>query len=330
MTLENPPRPEISVVVPLFDEEDNVERLVEELLTVLHRTGERFEILLVDDGSVDGTWQRIVAAHHRDAAVRGLSLLRNFGHQHALLAGLEHARGRAVITMDGDLQHPPEFIPDLLRAWRDGHSLVQTRRRDSDDTGLFKRLSSRWFYRLFSFLSGIPIESGMSDFRLLDASVLRILLGMRDPDIFLRGSLQWIGAPGIILPYKARPRERGVSKFTLGKMIRLSTRALVSFSTIPLKLGIWLGIMTSGLAFLEILYILFTYVSGNTVPGWASVLTVVSFMFGVLFILLGILGTYMASIHRALKNRPRYLLGAAIGTDEVEGKTLPATESGPS
>jgi len=320
MPPENPDRPEISVVVPLFNEEENVDRLIGELATVLDATGDPFEIVLVDDGSDDGTWRRIVAVHRRNPSVRGLRLLRNFGHQHALLAGLEHARGRAVITMDGDLQHPPEFIPELLGAWREGHRLVQTQRRDSTDTGIFKRLTSRAFYRVFSLLSGISMKPGMSDFRLLDASLLSILLDMREPDLFLRGSLQWIGASSVTLPYQARPRTRGKSKFTMGKMIRLSTRALVSFSTIPLKLGIWLGIFTSGLAFLEILYILYTYARGDTVPGWASVLTVVSFMFGVLFILLGILGTYLASIHRALKDRPRYLLGDAVGGEFFTGE----------
>ncbi|HSM12735.1 MAG TPA: glycosyltransferase family 2 protein [Thermoanaerobaculia bacterium] len=307
-------RPTLSVVVPLYNEEANVDPLLAELVTVLDGLGESWEILLVDDGSTDRTWQRIEAAHRRDPAVRGLALLRNFGHQSALLAGLSWARGRAVVTLDGDLQHPPSMIPALVEAWRGGARVVHTARQDDVETGRFKRWSSRAFYRLFTALSGIDLPPGTSDFRLLDAEVLAELLRLRDPEPFLRGMIHWLGAPSTTLPYRVRPRHRGRSKFTLARMVRLSVRGLVSFTTVPLRLGIWAGLGASALAFVEIAYIVAQYLRGETVPGWASVLTVVSFMFGVLFLLLGILGTYLASVHDAIKNRPAFLIDRRLET----------------
>ena len=325
MSHSNRIRPAVSVVVPLFNEEQAVAPLVTRLLRVLRSTGERFEIVLVDDGSTDGTWERIRAAHGREPAVKGVSLLRNFGHQSALLAGLTHASGQAVVTMDGDLQHPPETIPELLRRWREGFQLVETRRRDAAGTPLLKRLTSRWFYRVFSALSGLRLEPGSSDFRLMDRRVLRVVLQMADADVFLRGIVHWIGCPVSTVTYQAAPRVSGRTKFSAAKMLRLSSAAIVSFSTVPLKLGIWLGLLTSGLAAVEIVYILAMYLSGNTVPGWASVLTLMSFMFGVLFVLLGILGTYLASIHASLRKRPRYLVEdrAGLSTTPQHEETSP-------
>lgn len=309
-------RPVVSVVVPLYNEEEAVDALLRRLLRVLEGTGEPFEILLVDDGSTDRTWKRIRAAHRSEPAVKGISLLRNFGHQSALLAGLIQASGRAVVTMDGDLQHPPEKIPDLLRQWRRGFKLVNTRRADSEDSGLLKRWSSRWFYRAFSALSGLRLAPGSSDFRLMDESVLEIVLQMADADLFLRGIVQWIGCPVATVSYRAAPRVAGRSKFSPAKMFRLSSAAIVSFSTVPLRMGIWLGLLTSGLAVAEIAYIFVQYLHGNTVPGWASVLTVMSFMFGILFVLLGLLGTYLASIHQAVRRRPQFLVAERFGLSQ--------------
>lgn len=326
MTTEGDRRPLISIVVPLYDEADNVDPLVDELAAVLRALGEPFEIVLVDDGSADATWEHIVAAHRREPAVQGLSLLRNFGHQGALLAGLTHASGRVVITMDGDLQHPPEVIPELVAAWRRGHHVVHTVRRDSADAGGFKRWTSRLFYRAFSALSGIEIPPGSSDFRLLDRAVLDTVLEMGDPQPFLRGIVRWLGGSSATVEYRARERASGRSKFGLGRMLRLAGSGVISFSTVPLRLGIWIGLATGALAFLEIVYIVVQYARGHTVPGWASVLTVVSFMFGVLFILLGILGTYLASIHQALKNRPAFLVAKRLAGPHGGAREPPPPE----
>jgi dolichol-phosphate mannosyltransferase len=314
-------RPEVSVVSPLFNEQGNVAPLVEALVAALDTAAIDFEVVLVDDGSSDGTWEAIGAVAARDARVRGLALSRNFGHQGALLAGLNHARGRAVVTMDGDLQHPPAVVPELVTAWREGYKVVNTRRTDSADTGVFKRFTSRVFYRVFSALSGVDMAPGLSDFRLVDRAALSALTRMGDADLFIRGIVSWLGFRTKIVAYQAGRRHSGVPKFTLRRMFRLSTGAMLSFSALPLRLGIGIGFVTSVLAFLELCYILYVYARGEVVPGWASVMTVMSFMFGILFVLLGVIGTYLGKIYEILKRRPRYVVGERIGfvDGELEG-----------
>ncbi len=310
------PVPELSVVVPMFNEQTNVVPFVEAVTGVLAGAGIEHEILLVDDGSRDGTWLAIVELARKLPALRGISLSRNFGHQGALLAGLNHARGRAVITMDGDLQHPPETLPELLEAWRSGYKVVNTRRLDSDDTSFFKRLTSRGFYWVFSRLTGVAMEAGASDFRLMDRDAVEALVRLGDADPFIRGLVSWLGFTTKPIPYQARRRHSGVPKFTLRKMVRLSSGAMLSFSAFPLRLGIGIGFVTSALAGMELCYIFYTYLTGHVVPGWASVMTVMSLMFGVLFVLLGIIGTYLAKVYEILKKRPRFVVGDRTGFAE--------------
>lgn len=313
--------PEISIVSPLFNERTNVAALVAALGSVLGESAIDYEIVLVDDGSSDGTFEAIAEISARDPRVRGIALARNFGHQGALLAGLNHARGRAVVTMDGDLQHPPALVPTLVAAWREGYKVVGTRRSDSDDTGFFKRAASRSFYWIFSRLTGVDMEPGASDFRLVDRSALSALTRMGDADLFLRGMVSWLGFKTKVVPYQAGRRHSGKPKFTLRRMARLSAGAMISFSALPLRLGIGVGFVTSVLAFVELCYILYVYSRGEVVPGWASVMTVVSFMFGILFVLLGVIGTYLGKIYEILKKRPRYVVGERIGFDagDLEG-----------
>jgi dolichol-phosphate mannosyltransferase len=315
---ENQPAPELSVVAPMYNERTNVAPFVAAVSAALDPTFVAYEILLVDDGSRDGTWEEISAAAGQSAKVRGISLSRNFGHQGALLAGLNHARGRAVVTMDGDLQHPPASVLELVAAWREGYKVVNTRRADSDDTSFFKRLTSRTFYWLFSRLTGVAMDPGSSDFRLLDREAVRALTRLGDADLFIRGLVSWLGFSTKTIPYQAARRHSGVPKFTLKKMVRLSTGAMLSFSAFPLRLGIGVGFVTSALAFVELCYILYAYLHGRVVPGWASVMTVMSLMFGVLFVLLGIIGTYLAKIYEILKRRPRFVVGARAGFSESE------------
>jgi len=316
-------RPVISVVVPAYNEERCVLPLVEAVRRVLDGIGEPYELVLVDDGSSDGTWTMICQAHAADSRVKGLSLSRNFGHQHALLAGLSHAAGDAVISMDGDLQHPPELIPTLLAAWRQGYLVVSTERRDSSDTTPFKRVTSRAFYRFFSAVSGMELRAGSADFRLLDRQVLDVILQLRDPSLFFRGVVQWVGFPAMTVPYTARPRAAGTSKYSFRKMIRFSAAAVLSFSTLPLRLGIWVGLAMSGFALLELLYVLVMYSRGQTVPGWASILVLMSIMFGVLFILVGLLGAYVAAIYDTVRGRPHFIERASLGLGQRDDRAVP-------
>jgi len=300
---------ELSVVAPMYNEEGNVAAFVAAVEQAVQAIGVPFEIILVDDGSSDGTWTQILAQAKTSPRLRGARLARNFGHQAALLAGLSEARGQAVVSMDGDLQHPPELIPDLHARWREGYKVVSTQRTDAEDASFFKRLTSRWFYGIFSKLTGVAMAPGNSDFRLLDASAVQALIGMNDVDLFVRGSVTWLGFRSVTLPYRANKRLSGTTKYTLRKMLRFASGAILSFSLLPLRIGIWIGFFTSGVAVLELAYILVQYFRGKTITGWASMMAFMSLMFGILFVLLGVLGTYLGKIFEALKNRPKFLIG---------------------
>lgn len=296
----------ISLVVPALDERDSLPALYDEICARLTSFG--WELILVDDGSTDGTFDVICQLAERDPRVRGLKLSRNFGHQPALLAGLREARGAAVVSLDADLQHPPQVVLELVDAWWSGASIAHTRREPSDDAGRLKRRLSAWYYRLFSFLSGVPIHEGESDFRLLDREVVDVVVGMQHARPFLRGLVHWVGYPQAVIPYRARPRFAGQSKYGLLRMLRLGAAGVTSFSTVPLRLGILLGAATSAAAFVELAYVVYVTVRGDPVPGWASLAGLVALLMGVNFMLLGFLGTYIGHVFERVQGHPAYLV----------------------
>lgn len=271
----------------------------------------------MDDGSKDKTWEQILKASTKHSTVIGLKLSRNFGHQGALFAGMTKSCGNAVVTMDGDLQHPPEAIPEMYKLWQEGVDVVNAIRINDKTTSQFKRLSSEYFYKLFSSLSDVKLNKGSSDFRLIDRRALENFLMFKDYDIFIRGAVMWLGFNTRKVPYMAEKRLSGMTEFSLAKMFRFAMGSIVSFSTKPLKITFWIGLITSGLAFAELIYVIIQYFLGNTVSGWASTLAVICFLFGVLFIILGIIGIYLARIFNALQNRPRYVVKHEVGSSAI-------------
>jgi dolichol-phosphate mannosyltransferase len=266
--------------------------------------------VIVDDGSTDGTWDTIEDLSANDVRVRGLRLSRNFGHQAALMAGLAAARGRAVVMMDADLQHPPPVVPQLVRKWREGFQIVHAVRRDPPDLSWGKRTFSRLYYRLFAFLSGVGIEPGSADFRLLDRQVVDEVLKFEEEGLFLRGLVHWVGYSTASVPFDCGQRHAGVSKYNLRKMLTLGWHGVSAFSLVPLRVGIAIGLLSSTIAFLGTGYAILGWWLDHdaVVPGWASSVAISSFLFGVLFVFLAVLAEYVGRIAVEVRRRPRFLV----------------------
>lgn len=313
----------LSIVVPAYEEQESLPVLCRKINEILDPIYDDYEILIVDDGSRDETWNVVDRLHASDPRILGIKLTRNFGHQNAIMAGFREAHGRAVITMDADLQHPPELIPELINRWQDGFMVVNTMRQSTEKEPFLKRLTSSFFYKLFSFLTGTKMKSGMADFRLLDRAVIRELNRYNEPFIFLRGLVQWMGFPTTEVVFAAPERQLGFSKYSWHRMLRLALSGITSFSILPLRMSILIGIVTAGLAFCELLYVFYiALVKQASIPGWASTMGALSFLLGILFIMLGIIGEYIGRIFETVKGRPLYVVETRIETSK-ETKSNP-------
>jgi len=319
-------RPFLSVVIPAYNEKDNIAPLAAAIGEVLPRDMTR-ELIFVDDGSSDGSLETLRSLAASDRTLRYLSFSRNFGHQAALRAGIEAARGECTIMMDGDFQHPPALIPDLIAAYRRGFDIVQTKRLDdaapASDTAtndgrsvkpgkrvsLGKRLSSRLFYALVNALSDTKIEPGTADFRLLSRRAREAVLALREHNLFLRGALPWIGLPTTIIDYVPAERRSGESKYSLSKMFSLALDGITSFSTRPLRLTSFAGLLISGAGFAYAIYALVVRLfTDRAVEGWTSLLISVLIIGGIQLLSLGIVGEYLGKLFLEAKGRPHYIV----------------------
>jgi len=303
-------RIELSLVIPTFNEEGNVQRLYQEIRAVLAQLQlDHYEFIFIDDGSSDASLHNIEALRAQDPKVHYLQFSRNFGHQHALKAGLDHARGAAVISLDADLQHPPALIADMLHHWRNGAEVVYTRRQDKQNVGFFKKMSAKAFYWLANRLSEVPIEEGTADFRLLDRKVVDAIKSFKESHLFLRGLIPTLGFKQVALDYEAAARHSGQSKYSFGKMLRFAINGITSSSAKPLYFSIYLGLFFAFLAFVYGCYAIYIAVFTNAaITGWTSLIASVLFIGGIQMILIGIVGIYLGKLFVQSKQRPNYII----------------------
>lgn len=313
----------ISAVVPVFNEADNITALYRRLAPVLAGISPDYEIIFVDDGSTDGTFDSIKKLHAEDHRVHGISFSRNFGHQTALFAGLRRATGGVTVTLDGDLQHPPEWIPALYEKHLEGFDIVNTRRIDEAGAGLFKKHSSRLFYRLINYLSDVRIEPAAADFRLMSRAATDAFLSIPERDRFTRGLVSWMGFRQAVIPYQAAARHSGKSKYSLRKMLRFGLNGITSFSSRPLRLSFYSGIFISLAGLAYAVYAIVQFFSGQTIPGWTSILVSLLVIGGVILINLGIIGEYIARIFNEVKARPLYFIKVQTDTPNIEQTDTP-------
>jgi polyisoprenyl-phosphate glycosyltransferase len=305
------PLKRLDIVIPVYNEADCLTVLYRRLLTVLSALEYETRIVFVDDGSKDETVSIIREWVSSNPQISLIELSRNFGHQNALTAGLDFANGDVVLTMDGDGQHPPELIPDLLKLYEKGNDIVLTQRLQSEGASTFKDLTSRGFYSLISQISDIELIPASADFRLLSRSVVLGMRGMREQHRFLRGMVAWMGYQVAIYPFTAPQRIAGSSKYSILKMLRFARDAIFSFSLAPVWFSFILGGIFLLFSFFEILYVLSFWLTGNhsqLEPGWSSLMFVTLFMGGLLFVLLGIIGYYTGLIFQEVKRRPLYFV----------------------
>ncbi|MGR3718040.1 MAG: glycosyltransferase family 2 protein [Thermohalobaculum sp.] len=323
MTTETLEPVELSIVVPMLNESAVLERFFSRLVPVLEGVTERYEILCVDDGSTDDTFQRLEAYRAENPRIRMIGLSRNFGKENALSAGLDFAAGLAVIPMDADLQDPPEVVPEMVAKWREGYDVVLAKRTSREGEGWVKRVTAHAFYRLIGRLSQVEIPENVGDFRLMDRRVVEALATLPERSRFMKGVFAWLGFRQAVVEYAREPRAAGTAKQNWPRLFALAIDGIVSFSAAPLKVWSYIGFAVAAVAGCYGLFIILrTLFFGVDVPGYASLLVVTLFMNGLVLIGLGVLGEYMARIFTEVKRRPVYVIAAHAGVAALAGHSF--------
>jgi dolichol-phosphate mannosyltransferase len=324
------PRPRYSIVIPVYNEAEVLDELFRRLSALLEQLDGEAEVVLVDDGSTDTSFERMRDQHERDSRFGVLRLSRNFGHQLAITAGLDHARGDAVVVMDADLQDPPEVVLEMAKRWQEGYLVVYGVRERRRGEGPTKRLTASWFYRMLNRMTDAPIPVDTGDFRLVDRRALDVVRSMREQRRYLRGMFAWIGFDQTGVRYIRAPRHAGTTKFSFRRMLNFAADGVLSFSAEPLHLALKLGFVVSTGTFLAgVAAILLKVTGAYTTPGWASIAVAIAFLGGVQLTVLGLIGEYIARIYDEVKQRPLYLVRDDLRADDAwEPQVVRATRRG--
>lgn len=313
---------ELSVIVPVYNEEAVISETNRRLLSVLDRLAISAELIYINDGSRDGSAALLRSFCHQDSRVKMLSLSRNFGHQTAITAGMDHAAGQAIVIIDADLQDPPDIIPEMLRLWKEGYDVVYGRRISREGERWAKKLSARLYYRLLRRMTDVEIPVDVGDFRLIDSRVRDALMKMPEHNRYVRGLISWLGFRQTSTDYVRAPRFAGETKYPFRRMVKLAVDGITSFSYRPLKMGIGLGIALSLLSFLFLVFVFAARLFDLVVmePGYASLMCVLLFFFGIMLIMLGVIGEYIGRIFEEVKGRPLYIIADQEGDLPPSGR----------
>ena len=312
----------LSVVLPACNEEPMVEKTCRTLRELLEQAGIRYELVLVDDGSSDGTWAAIEKVSGEDKNATGVHFSRNFGKEAAIVAGLAQACGDVVAVMDCDLQHPPEILLEMYRLWKQGYEVVEGIKKNRGKETLFHRKSAGFFYRIMSRATGFDMENA-SDFKLLDRKAVESVLAMPERSMFFRAASSWIGFKSISVPFEVQEREAGESKWSAGTLISYAFRNIVAFTTLPLQFVTAGAVCCFGCSLLLLVYSLVRYFSGHAVEGYTTLLIVMLFIGSAVMMSLGIIGYYIARIYEEVKRRPRYIVSKIIRGGDTNEKVDP-------
>lgn len=306
------PRPELSLVIPIYNEEEVLPQLGDRLAELLKTLAMDCEVVFVDDGSKDDSLALLRTLAAKEPRFRVASFSRNFGHQRAITAGMDLARGKAIVVMDADLQDPPEVIVEMVAKWREGYDVVYGRRRSRAGEGFFKLLSAKIFYRMFAAMIPIEVPLDTGDFRLMSRRVVQTLRGLRETHRFVRGLVAWVGFKQVAVEYDRAARAAGETKYPLRKMLAFAFDGIASFSIMPLRMASYAGLLVGLFGVAVMLFALGSFLFGRTVQGWTTTIMIMSFLFSVQLLLTGIVGEYVGKIYEEVKRRPLYLVKEKI------------------
>ncbi len=317
-------RPALSIIIPVYNEEEIIEELDRRLKSFLVELDETWEVVFVDDGSQDRTPTALSELAATEPRYKVISFSRNFGHQIAITAGMDHAEGDAVVIMDADLQDPPEVVAEMLQKWREGYDVVYGQRSIRHGESVFKRATAAAFYRLLHALMPIEMPLDTGDFRLMSRSVVLSMRALREQHRFVRAMVSWVGFKQTAVQYERPERFAGETKYPLRKMMRFAIDGITSFSIVPLRVATWLGLLSGVVAIVTSAWALYAAITEQTVPGWATIMIAVALAASAQLIMTGILGEYIGRIYEEVKRRPLYVVADTLNLPPADGVSTPA------